>query len=102
MSEVTQQPFQIGVQVANALEVVKSSAEPGYKAKNWDLTLGFNRYEGKNPSGIVDEFVSSGANESQLGLLVESLRNSYPNLEERPDYVKSVLKVIEDKLNPKD
>lgn len=101
MAEYRQeQEFAVGMHVANALEAIKGEVEEGYQVFNWDNDLNYNRYKGMDPKGMVDEFVGSGATETHLGLLNEGIRNSYPEEEKRPQYVKEVLDSIEEKLNP--
>lgn len=101
MSEATAiRNFEIGKHVANLLEAVKEKVDGDYRAQNWDIELGYNIYEGKTPSEMVDEYVNSGAGEPQLSQLVEGLNNSYPDEKNRPEFVKDTLKQIESKLNP--
>lgn len=91
--------YNVGVDTANFLEIVKAKSEDGYVPQNWDLGLGFNRFEGMSGSEMITEYENSGhSSRFSLNLLLDRVNDSYPDEEKRPDFVKEVAKELKDKI----
>lgn len=99
VSDAKSKEYEVGVHTANFLEAVKANVEEGYKPQNWDLNLGFNPFEDKSGPDMVKEYEKSGhSSPFSLILLLERVNNSYPDKDERPDFVKVIVKELGDKI----
>ena len=88
--------YQTGVHTANFFEAVSAQVDKQYEAQNWDFVLGYNRFEGKSPSEMVNEYVNSGhSNPSSLDMLLQRVNDSYPDEEDRPDFVNEVIQELQ-------
>lgn len=99
LADAKSKEYNVGVHTANFLEAVKARVEKGYNPQNWDLDLGYNSFEGMTGPEMVKEYEKSGhSSRFSLNLLLDRINDSYPDEEERPDFVKEVVKEIIDKI----
>lgn len=96
--DATSKENKVGVDTANFFEALKAKEEDGYEPKNWDLELGYNRFVGLNHSEMIKEYENSGhSTRFSLNLLLERVNDSYPDKDNRSDFVKLIAKELKNK-----
>ena len=99
-NDATTAEYRTGVDTANFFEAVKAQVDKEYKPQNWDLASGVNRFEGKNPQEMIEEYRLCGhSSKSSLDLLLQRAKESYPDEGQRTDFVNGIMNELKDKLS---